>query len=163
MKQINLEPVNVVDSASDPSRRLFCQAAALGALAALVEACGGSNPAGSSGGSSLPVLNGTVANGVVTLTIDTSSPLASVGAVAFVQAGNTGLLVARTGQSSFAALNATCTHQACQITAYSGSTYICPCHGSQFSTNGQVLSGPATRNLVAYTTQFSGNVLTIGG
>ncbi len=162
MKQIRLEPISV-HLPSDPSRRLFCQSAALGALAALVEACGGANPAGSSGGSSLVVLNGTLANGVVTVAIDASSPLGTLGGVAFVQAGTTGLLVARTGQSSFTALNATCTHQACQITSYSGSSYICPCHGSQFSTNGQVLSGPATRNLAAYTTQFSGNVLTIGG
>ena len=41
------------------------------------------------------------------------------------------------------ALNATCTHLGCLVKqAQSG--FECPCHGSQFTTNGAVTQGPAT-------------------
>jgi cytochrome b6-f complex iron-sulfur subunit len=70
-------------------------------------------------------------------------------------------LVARTGQNTFSALSAICTHQTCTITGFEGQTYVCPCHGSQFSTGGQVISGPAPTSLRQFATQFDGNVLTI--
>jgi cytochrome b6-f complex iron-sulfur subunit len=109
----------------------------------------------------LPILNGTTGQGVVTLSIDASSPLATVGGVAFVQAGGTSLLVGRTSQDGFTALSAICTHQGCQISGYSGSAYVCPCHGSRFSPSGQVLNGPASTALRSYSTQFASPVLTI--
>jgi cytochrome b6-f complex iron-sulfur subunit len=130
-------------------------------LAAIIEACGGTSPASPSSAASLPVVNGTLNANTITVTVEASSPLATVGGMAFVQAGGTAVLAARTGQSSFTALSAMCTHQGCAITAYSGSTFVCPCHGAQFSTNGQVLSGPAASNLQVYNTQFVSNVLTI--
>jgi cytochrome b6-f complex iron-sulfur subunit len=41
------------------------------------------------------------------------------------------------------AINATCTHLGCLVKqAQSG--FGCPCHGSQFTTNGAVTQGPAT-------------------
>jgi cytochrome b6-f complex iron-sulfur subunit len=41
------------------------------------------------------------------------------------------------------AINATCTHLGCLVKqAQSG--FECPCHGSQFATNGAVTHGPAT-------------------
>ena len=45
----------------------------------------------------LPVVTGSLANGVVTVLIDASSPLASSGGMALVQASGSALLVARTG------------------------------------------------------------------
>jgi cytochrome b6-f complex iron-sulfur subunit len=71
------------------------------------------------------------------------------------------VLVAHTAQNSFTALSSVCTHAACQITGYSGSSFVCPCHGSQFSTSGKVLNGPAAANLRTFPTQFASNVLTI--
>ena len=41
------------------------------------------------------------------------------------------------------------------------SPYVCPCHGSQYSTSGAVLNGPATQPLRQFATQFTNNVLTI--
>ena len=71
------------------------------------------------------------------------------------------LLVARTGQNAFTALSSTCTHQTCTITGFGNNVYVCPCHGSQFSTSGQVVMGPAGAPLHQFTTSFSNNVLTI--
>jgi cytochrome b6-f complex iron-sulfur subunit len=70
-------------------------------------------------------------------------------------------LLARTGSSSFTALTATCTHQACTITGFSGGVYTCPCHGSQFSTSGQVLRGPALIGLRPYQATLANDTVTI--
>ncbi len=44
------------------------------------------------------------------------------------------------------AVSAVCTHLGCSV-ARSGEGYGCPCHGSQFAANGEVLAGPAPRPL----------------
>jgi cytochrome b6-f complex iron-sulfur subunit len=154
------------------TRRQFCNrtcsTAALAALggifASMLESCGGgSSPTSPSGGSvsALPTVTGTASGATITVTIDAGSPLAAVGSVALVRTASGDLLVAHTAQDSFTALSATCTHQGCGITAYSGQTFVCPCHGAQFDTSGRVLSGPAPTALRQYQTQLAGNVLTI--
>mgnify|MGYP001591736798 CR=1 FL=1 len=42
-----------------------------------------------------------------------------------------------------------CTHKQCELKA-SGQVMICPCHGSEFSNEGVVLSAPAEENLKEY-------------
>lgn len=44
-----------------------------------------------------------------------------------------------------------CTHQGCELNV-GGGIYSCPCHGSEFSTNGKVLEGPADKNLKTFKT-----------
>lgn len=39
-----------------------------------------------------------------------------------------------------------CTHKGCEVKP-AGNILVCPCHGSQFSGVGKVLSGPADENL----------------
>jgi cytochrome b6-f complex iron-sulfur subunit len=95
------------------------------------------------------------------VTVDAASPLATVGGVALVSAGGNNLLVARTAADTFSALTSTCTHQACTINGYSAPVFQCPCHGSQFSTTGEVVRGPAGAPLRRYATSFAGDVLTI--
>ena len=95
--------------------------------------------------------------------IDASSPLALSGGMALLQASGSALLVARTGPDSFTALSAICTHQTCTITDFSNQLFVCPCHGSEFDTNGQVVRGPAVVALRAHSTQFANGSLTIGG
>jgi cytochrome b6-f complex iron-sulfur subunit len=153
-------------NAPKTTRRKFCgHAVSMVALASLAESCGGSpTSSGGGGGSTFPaltVLNGTSANNAVTLTIDASSPLATVGNAALVQASAGNFLVARTAQDALTALTAVCTHQGCTITNYQSQTYGCPCHGSEFSTTGAVRNGPAATALRQFSTQFVNNVLTI--
>ncbi len=158
-----------IDGKHPQTRREFCtracQFASLAALGGAVSACGGGgSPTGPSTiGTALPIVPGTRANGVTTVNIDAASPLATVGNLAIIQASSALFLVARTGQNTFTALAAICTHQTCTISGYSGSTYICPCHGSEFDTSGRVVRGPANVALHQYTTQLNNNVLTING
>ena len=97
---------------------------------------------------------------IVSVTIDAASALAAVGSMAMVQTSLGTFLVAHTGQDTFTALTATCTHEGCTVTGFSGTRFVCPCHGSQFSTSGAVAMGPATRALQPFTTQFANGVLT---
>jgi cytochrome b6-f complex iron-sulfur subunit len=147
------------------TRRTFCaQTATLaifgGALGAILEGCS-SSPTSPSNASSLPTVNGTTVSGGITLTVDASSPLSSVGSAALVQTPIGDFLVAHTAQNAFVALSATCTHQTCTITGFANQDYVCPCHGSTFDINGRVLGGPAPASLRQFPTQFANSVLTI--
>jgi len=160
--------------ADTQTRRGFCTQACWavsmtafgGALATLLEGCGGGGN-GVTGGNGnvqgLPGITASANNGSIALTVDSSSPLASVGSAAVLQYQSGYLLVARTGQGSFTALSAICTHAGCLINAMAGSDYVCTCHGSTFDTSGRVLSGPAPISLRQYATSFdaASNTLTI--
>ena len=152
------------------SRREFCvsacHAATAVALGSVLQSCGGGSsaaPGGGGGGGTAPqlaVINGTVSGGAVMVGVE-GVALAPVGGAALVRSTVGDFLVAHTAQDSFTALTAICTHEACTITGFRSPTYVCPCHGSQYSTAGQVLSGPATRSLRTYPTQLTGTLLTI--
>jgi nitrite reductase/ring-hydroxylating ferredoxin subunit len=155
---------------TEQTRREFCtqacQFASAAAVGTLLQACGGGG--GSVTGGSLPpdvpaltTVSATAASGGATLNIDAGSPLASVGSAALVQSPNGLILVAHTAADTFTAVTATCTHESCTITGFNGQAFVCPCHGSRFSTSGAVQNGPATRNLRSFATRFAGNVLTI--
>ena len=140
-----------------------CRAMSLVAVGSVMHACGGSttSPSGANAGTSLPALTGTVSNRTISVTVGSGSPLATVGGSALVQSTSGNFLVARTSQDAFSALTAVCTHEGCTITNVSGATFICPCHGSQFSTSGAVVKSPATRSLATFATQFADSTLTI--
>jgi cytochrome b6-f complex iron-sulfur subunit len=45
-----------------------------------------------------------------------------------------------------------CTHKGCELIPQ-GDYLVCPCHGSEFSNNGQVLNPPAEDNLKTFITE----------
>ena len=154
----------------DPSRRSFCTqgclSAAAVALASLSSGCGGggsdaTSPGGGSSdtGSPLGSATGNVSGRVISVPVD-GSPLATVGGAAVVRTALGNFLVARTGQDTFTALTAVCTHEMNQITNFTGGQFACTFHGSLYTTAGAVARGPATRPLTSYPTTFAGNTVT---
>jgi cytochrome b6-f complex iron-sulfur subunit len=147
-------------------RREFCKRLAsvslTGGMALLPGCSGGGNPANGIPGSPLPAVAGSVTNGALTVNIAANSPLASAGGMALVSSTAGQFLVTRTGATSFVAVTAQCTHEACVVSNATASSYVCPCHGSEFDTSGRVVVGPASVPLRQFQTQFSNNVLTIG-
>ena len=148
------------------TRREFCvqtcQALSLVAVAGALQGCGGgSSPTAPSNVPQLPVVNGTPVSGGIAVNVDASSPLASAGSAALVQASGRNFLVARTGQDTFVAVTAICTHEMCTVTGFQNQNYVCPCHGSRYNTSGVVINGPATRPLTQFPTALGDGVLTI--
>lgn len=60
-----------------------------------------------------------------------------------------GAIVYREGDGPIRAYAARCTHLGCKIDRIAGDEIICPCHGSRFRPDGTVVTGPATKPLVA--------------
>ena len=153
--------------ADGQSRRDFCQRvcqmASLAAVGSLLAACGGGPTSPTDTGSSLPVVGGSRVNGVTTVNIAAGSALATTGGMALVQAGGADFLVTRTGDTTFIALTAVCTHQQCTVSNFAGSLFVCPCHGSEYTTSGSVARGPAGSPLRVFTTRFADPLLTIDG
>jgi cytochrome b6-f complex iron-sulfur subunit len=149
------------------SRRQFCaHAISFVTIASVIEGCGGGNssPTGPGGGGSnvqqLATINASESFGTITVNIGSGSPLSASGSSALVQAAGRSFLVTRVAENSFTALTAVCTHEQNLITGFSSGRFVCPAHGSQFSTSGAVQNGPATRALQSFQTQFTNGVLT---
>lgn len=56
------------------------------------------------------------------------------------------IILQRLEEENYRAIWLRCTHQGCKLNV-GGGIYSCPCHGSSFSKNGQVLEGPANEAL----------------
>jgi 3-phenylpropionate/trans-cinnamate dioxygenase ferredoxin subunit len=71
--------------------------------------------------------------------------------------------VARIGDKLFA-FDDLCTHEGCQLSAgmLTGTTLMCPCHGSQFDVaSGAVLRGPAKQPLTTYDVREQGGQIEV--
>ena len=124
-----------------------------GICAVCLGACSKSNAPGGSGGPGPTNVN---------FTVDLNSNLLNIGnsiirsgvIVVRIAAGNTA--------SSFTAVQVNCTHEGTAIDYNTGQgIFICPNHGSRFSTNGTVLLGPATSNLQQYNISVVGTSLNV--
>jgi Rieske Fe-S protein len=77
------------------------------------------------------------------------------------------VIVYRASTTTVYAFSSICTHAGCQLPIPengflpANGVITCLCHGSTFSTQGLVLSGPAVRNLPSYYTVLSGTTLMI--
>ncbi len=54
------------------------------------------------------------------------------------------------------ALDLTCTHLGCTVNA-TATGFTCPCHGSKFTTGGDVFKGPANRSLKRFAVREKGD------
>jgi glycine/D-amino acid oxidase-like deaminating enzyme/nitrite reductase/ring-hydroxylating ferredoxin subunit len=84
------------------------------------------------------------------LTIPRSKPVSEIGPgeAAVVRVGGRKAAVYREEGGAVHAVSAVCTHLAC-IVHWNGAerSWDCPCHGSRFGVDGEVLQGPAVRDL----------------
>ncbi|MES2371533.1 MAG: Rieske (2Fe-2S) protein [Bacteroidota bacterium] len=125
------------------------------ACAVCMGACSKSSDGGSNGGG-----GGVSAN----FTVDLGSNLTTVGSSVVAN----GVIIVRlaTGNvpTSFTAVQVACTHEGTSI-GYNASQgkFICPNHGSTFSTTGAVTLGPASTNLKTYNIAIAGNIMTVTG
>ena len=148
------------------SRRQFCtsacQAASCAALSTLFNGCssGESPTSPSKTASPLPVVPGRFTGSGVAIDV-AGTAIATVGGAVLVDNNAGVFLIARTGESSFTAIDAVCTHESCTVTGSDGTNYVCPCHGSRYDRNGHVVNGPAMAALRQYPTTFTGGIVTI--
>lgn len=54
------------------------------------------------------------------------------------------------------ALSSLCTHQGCTVD-WAESEFVCPCHQSKFSAEGEVLDGPASESLTTFEAMIEGD------
>lgn len=65
-----------------------------------------------------------------------------------VRFGGQTLAVSRDNEGTLSCLNSVCPHMGCTVSWNpSEHTWDCPCHGSRFDVNGNMLNGPATKGL----------------
>lgn len=91
------------------------------------------------------------------LTLPANAALNSAGGSLLTQT----VLVINTG-TGYVALTSICTHEHNTVAFNSATgTIICPFHGSQFTTTGSVVNGPAASPLQSYPVSKTGDILTI--
>ena len=90
--------------------------------------------------------------GDVVVLIDDKSPLNKVGGSLVIDSSKGKIIILRTGDESFVAFSAKCTHRGTTI-GYDSTKkrFVCPNHGSKFDiADGSVLGGPADDPLAKY-------------
>lgn len=106
----------------------------------------------------------TISDGGNTITIDLSessvSELNEQGGWLLVGDANT--LVVNVDGETIRAFTSVCTHQGCSTNwVFSDSFFECTCHGSRFTTAGQVARGPANSDLEEFSVARNGDLITI--
>jgi len=68
------------------------------------------------------------------------------------------VIVNRASETLFYAVDSVCTHAGCKVGIYVASPapgfMLCPCHGSKYNIQGQVVRGPAEANLTSFITHY---------
>ena len=88
----------------------------------------------------------------VVVSIDDKSPLKKVGGSTIVDSSAGKIIIVRTGEASFVAFSALCTHKR-GLLEYDAADkrFTCPKHGSTFDgATGKVIDGPADNPLPSY-------------
>ena len=96
------------------------------------------------------------------ITVDLTDPayanLKTVGGYSYKD----NIIIIRSTDTVYLALSKVCTHSSCTVTYNSSTSELpCPCHGSKFTKEGMVISGPAPSPLKKYNVTQNGNILTI--
>lgn len=121
--------------------------------------------------SSLPA-KVTASSQETTLTSSTSGDWQTVGTIA--ELNKTGqllnenspvgsvLVIGNSQNKNLVAVNPTCTHMGCTVEWLEDEKiFLCPCHASEFKSNGNVQTGPATKPLSTYQAKIEGDLVMV--
>lgn len=130
---------------------------------AILESCQNNPSSPSVTPTNMQAVQGTLANGFVTISIGSGSILSKIGQAAIVDFSSGSIMVDHPSDGVYNAFSRICTHQGCVISDFDTSSeqFACNCHGSRFTNNGNVAQGPAGSPLQSYQTHFANNVLTV--
>jgi len=102
--------------------------------------------------------------GNINFNIDLASDLLNVGDSKQVSAVLVVRLATGNVATSFTAVQVACTHEGTSINYVSAQNqFVCPLHGSVFSTSGAVVQGPAATSLKKYTIAITNTTLNVTG
>ena len=98
----------------------------------------------------------TPVNGVVRIVLRNYPALERAGGFLRIRPDGeaTPLYVLNNGAGRYVVLSPVCTHLQCTV-ALEGAQFLCPCHGSMYDRDGNVLRGPAMRALRRFTAEPS--------
>jgi Rieske Fe-S protein len=118
--------------------------------------------AGLSGCGGLPVVSVSSSGGPVQLSEAEFVSAASGGSAVLLTVRGLAdpILLVRRDSGEFRAVSAKCTHQGCRVKP-ARELIVCPCHGSTFDLDGNVLRGPAQRALPSYPTTITSGVIEV--
>ena len=91
----------------------------------------------------------------LSIDLDQVPKLKEIGGHITIKLNHEDVLLIRDSEKTLRVFNAHCTHKGC-IVKYSekDNRIECPCHGSQYDLNGNVLKGPAPRSLPTHSTRW---------
>ena len=153
---------------SSASRREFLRtasgAAVMAALGITVTGCSDGNPMGpeppeeppEDGPAGITIDGNQV---IIDLTADATQDLTNEGG--FLLISEADVMAINVDGTTIRAFTSICTHQQCTIDSFADDTFMCPCHGSEFDTNGEVVEGPAPQPLAEYEVSRSDDTVTI--
>jgi Rieske Fe-S protein len=145
----------------DCSRRALLQGLGVAAVGAVMVSAGCQQ-----NGSALPTAaSSRCGNGdCIDLGNAANQDLTAAGGAMLIDTANDTIMVIRISDSQVIALSAICTHAGCSMDYDASQQQLdCGCHGSRFSTTGNVLRGPATRPVRVYTATLAGSTITVTG
>ena len=102
--------------------------------------------------------NATVAGGRLRVRVD------ELGARGFAlidpPGGDLPIFLQRLADGSFSAVSTRCMHRGCPVEP-AADKLVCPCHGSEYTTTGEVLKGPTERPLRTFPAKVEGDHVVI--
>lgn len=139
-------------------RKTVLEGAGVGIAALAVAACSsGSDSSSSESGSSPAESTGGAESSA---SAEALAPTADVPVGSGVIVGE--VVVTQPEAGDFKGFSAVCTHTGCLLNEIADGTINCPCHGSKFSLDGEVVNGPATKPLEPIAVRVQGDSIVTG-